>query len=170
MRACPSALAASPGRPNRPESPRVAPQGSTERPRAPNVDRTERPSSSAISHNFGSIFGSFSMVFRGCVAQATRRAVRIAEPLFLLTGAVLRKGRASRAPTENRAEIIENPLCQCISSKSRVQRHTSAAFSAPARLERVARALLRRPQDPPNGPRASSGSPRAASGSVPGRA
>ena len=99
-----------PGRSARPPWPlrvaRIAPSRTASLDRAAPIAKSrsnqapERPRD-AIFRDVGSIFESIFEVFRGCVARATRRAVRIAEPLFLPTGAVLRTGRALRALTEN---------------------------------------------------------------------
>ena len=61
--------------------------------------------------DFGSIVVPIFVVFRGCIAHATRLAARRAEPLFLLAGALLRsvytfsdKPEKRQKSTENRSE------------------------------------------------------------------
>ena len=52
--------------------------------------------------------GSIFVVFRGCIARVTRLAVRSAEPLFLLAGAVLSRVRRLCRKTENRSKSTKN--------------------------------------------------------------
>ena len=74
---------------------RVAPSRSESLDRAASSDQSrlkrspERPRDT-IFNNFGWILGPIFIVFRGCIARATRLAARRAEPLFLLAGALLR--------------------------------------------------------------------------------
>ena len=92
---------------------RVAPSRSKLLDRAASSDQSrlkrspERPRD-AIFDDFGSILGPVLVVFRGCIARATRLGARRAEPLFLLAGAALSRVRRLLRKSENRRKSTKN--------------------------------------------------------------
>ena len=67
----------------------------------------ERPRD-VIFDDFGSILGPIFVVFRGCIARATRLGARRAEPLFLLAGAALSRVRRLCRKSENQQKSTKN--------------------------------------------------------------
>ena len=103
---------------------RVAPSRSKLLDRAASSDQSrlkrspERPRD-AIFGDVGSILGSILVVFRGCIARATRLGARRAEPLFLLAGVALSRVRRLRRKSENRRKIAPMMLCECAARRKR---------------------------------------------------
>ena len=137
----------------------------------PEADGPFRMMADVILHDFGSISGAIFVVFRGCIAQAAWFSARIAEPLFLPTGAALsrihrlwrniknrprstknRSGDASRTSHVTKIDLLHD-LALILVASARSRTLLGTLFGAPGRLWRVSGLARDVPGSPENVPK-----------------